>query len=133
MGAVMLAVRRRPASRILTMAVVGALVPVVALSSAAPTLREMYPWEALGNKVDSRYGPLWLMGRRAPSLTFYAHEPVHVAPDIDTLQREVHRQPHCWIVVTGDEWARLSEDPSVDGSVVESRGRMVLVRISRVR
>lgn len=130
-GATALTIGRQTTSRTLTTAVIGAIVPVVALIAAAPTLREMYPWEAIGKQVDGRYGPLWLMGRRAPSLTFYAHAPVRVAADAQTLEREIHRQPHCWLVVTREEWPRLSENLSdVDGSIVERRGRMVLVRLA---
>jgi hypothetical protein len=137
-GAFALAIGRRTSWRTLTMALtmalIGAVTPVVALISAAPMLREMYPWEAIGRKVDVRYGPVWLMGRRAPSLTFYARGPVHLAADAETLEREIHRQPRCWLAVTNEEWTRLAEDlPDVDGAIVERRGRMVLVRVSPAR
>jgi hypothetical protein len=133
LGAITLSVSRRPALRTLTIGIVGASVPVVALLSGAPMLREMYPWEAFGNRIEHRYGPVWLMGRRAPSLTFYAHEHVHVAPNVQALEREVRRQPHCWLVVTSEEWAQLSANLGVDGAVVERQGRMVLVRIAPSR
>jgi hypothetical protein len=90
----------------------------------------MYPWEAIGNRVEARYGPVWLMGRRAPSLTFYAHDDVHVAPNVPALERELLRQPHCWLVVTSEEWSQLSATLGVEGSVTARQGRMVLVRIA---
>ena len=129
-GAAALAFGSRPSARTLIVAVIGASIPVAALISAAPVLREMYPWEVVGKRVDARYGPLWLMGRRAPSLTFYARGPVRVVPDAQALEREIHGQPRGWLVVTREEWARLSGTFSARGSIIESRGRMVLVRIA---
>jgi 4-amino-4-deoxy-L-arabinose transferase-like glycosyltransferase len=119
-----------PKRRIAAIAAVGALAPILIIISARPVLSVMYPWEAFGKAIAARPAPVWLPGRRAPSLTFYAGRPVRCGPDFETLETEVRREPAGWLVVTRDEWARMSAANALDGrasTVVGERGRMVLV------
>jgi 4-amino-4-deoxy-L-arabinose transferase-like glycosyltransferase len=122
-----------PKDRVAAIAVVGALVPVLILAAARPILTGMYPWEVFGRAIAARPGPVWLVGRRAPSLTFYAGRPVLTAPDLPTLEVEISRERAGWLALTHDDWARLSAPGGFtpgESALVAVRGRMVLVRFS---
>jgi len=132
-GAGVLAITKTARSRMLAVVGVGALAPVVILVTARPLLQETYPLEALGRLIESDQGPVWLVGRRAPSLTFYARQPVDTAPDLPALENEIRRQHQGWLVLTREDWAQLAASDTVRGtnsSVVAERGRMVLVRFT---
>jgi hypothetical protein len=108
-------------------------VPVLILAAARPILTGMYPWEVFGRAIAARPGPVWLVGRRAPSLTFYAGRPVLTAPDLPTLEVEISRERAGWLALTHDDWARLSAPGGFtpgESALVAVRGRMVLVRFS---
>jgi hypothetical protein len=117
-------------ARVTIVAVVAALTPLVFLATARSTLREMYPWETLGPYIHARPAPVSLLGRRAPSLTFYAGRPVYTASDDAALEAEIQHQCEGWLAVTADDWARLSAEGAIHSKasqVVAEQGRMVLV------
>ena len=117
--------------RLAGLATVGVLAPVLFLVAARPTLLSMYPYEAFGQIIASRPGPVWLFGRRAPSLTFYASRSVALVADQAALHEDIGGGASGWLVVTREDWARLcSTDATVrnrHGQVTEEGGRMLLV------
>jgi hypothetical protein len=125
---------RVPKWRIAVVACAGALAPVLFLLTARPLLHDMYPWDALGRQVERSHGPVWLLGRRAPSLTFYARQAVWTASDRATLEAGISGTREGWLALTRDDWAELAATEVVrdaNGRVVAERGRMVLVRFAK--
>jgi 4-amino-4-deoxy-L-arabinose transferase-like glycosyltransferase/ketosteroid isomerase-like protein len=117
--------------RITVIACVGALTPVLGFVVARPMLQVMYPWEEFGSHVEQDHGPAWLLSRRAPSLTFYARQPVLTLPDLSTLETEMLEAPEGWVVGAQDDWTLLETSLAVRHrrcTIVATRGRMVLVR-----
>jgi hypothetical protein len=130
LGALALLIADSPRRRVAVIAAVGALSPVLTLALARPALDAMYPWESFGRAISVRTAPVWLLGRRAPSLTFYAHEPVFTAPDLPALEADIDRERAGWLALTREEFSRLSADPALarkGSALVAERGRMVLV------
>jgi 4-amino-4-deoxy-L-arabinose transferase-like glycosyltransferase len=116
--------------RVASLAAVGAVAPILILATARPVLRAMYPWEEFGRAIAARPAPVWVLHRRAPSLTFYAGRPIVAAPDRDTLKAEVDREPFGWLALTREDWAELSTSGALSAkepTLVAERGRMVLV------
>jgi 4-amino-4-deoxy-L-arabinose transferase-like glycosyltransferase len=130
LGVGVLAMMRSTKGRAATVATIGALVPIVVLVAGRPTLQAMYPWEDLGRQIVARPGHAWLLGRRAPSLTFYAKRTVVTAPDEPALERDIRNETHGWLALTHEDWAKLAATEALKGkdvTVVCERGRMVLV------
>jgi len=124
---------RSPTVGTLTLAGVGVLAPTLVLVTAGPLLRDMFPWEVLAREIEPGDGPLWLVGRRAPSMTFYARRPVLVASDRAALTREVRAGHAAWFAVTRGDWATIvASEPDIiaRSSVRATHGRMVLVRVT---
>jgi 4-amino-4-deoxy-L-arabinose transferase-like glycosyltransferase/ketosteroid isomerase-like protein len=122
---------KTPMRRIAAIACVGALTPVVGLVVARPMLQAMYPWEDFGSRIEQDPGPAWLVSRRAPSLAFYARQPVVTLPDLSTLETEMLEAEEGWVVGAYDDWALLGTSLAVRHrrcTIVAARGRMVLVR-----
>jgi 4-amino-4-deoxy-L-arabinose transferase-like glycosyltransferase len=122
---------KRPAGRVIAVATLGALAPVVLLFCGQPILRSMYPWEALSAKVEPGHGHIWLVGRRAPSLTFYAHQPVSTIASIESLERVVQWEHEGWIALTREDWAQFATtEPATEAhaTLVAEGGRIVLAR-----
>jgi 4-amino-4-deoxy-L-arabinose transferase-like glycosyltransferase len=122
---------RRPRRRILVVATLGASIPVLALLWAQPVLRSMYPWEVLGPEVQKDHGRLWLVGRRAPSLSFYARRSISTVSNEESLDGLVAHEREGWLVLTQEDWARFAATDAArraHATLVDARGRMVLVR-----
>ena len=122
---------KTPMRRTTAIACLGALTPVLGLIVARPMLQAMYPWEEFGSRIDQDQGPAWLLSRRAPSLTFYARQPVMTLPDLSTLETEMLETPEGWVVGAQDDWTLLRTSLAVRHrrcTIVAERGRMVLVR-----
>jgi 4-amino-4-deoxy-L-arabinose transferase-like glycosyltransferase len=127
---VVLILARSSRWRVGTIAAVGALAPVLALVAARPVLNTMYPWEAFGKVIASRPAPAWLVGRRAPSLTFYAGRVILFTPDVQALEAAVRQEHAGWVALTHEDWAQFSASAGRDGkeaTLVAERGRMALV------
>jgi hypothetical protein len=93
----------------------------------------MYPWAAFGEEIATRPAPVWLLGRRAPSLTFYAGQEIFSALDRTALEADVGRADAGWLALTRDDWAQVSTTEVMHGrhaEVIAARGRMVLVWFS---
>jgi hypothetical protein len=122
---------KRLSRRIVVVAALGGIAPILALVCAQPILHSMYPWEVLGAKIPPGHGRLWLVGRRAPSLTFYARRSVFTVPNADSLGTLMEHEREGWLALTRDDWTQLSRpgaSTQVHATVVAERGRMLLVR-----
>jgi hypothetical protein len=118
--------------RIGSLAAVGAIVPVLVLAGARPMLRAVYPWEAFGRVIASRPGPVWLVGYRAPSLTFYAGRRVQSVPNAESLGPALEHRVGAWLLLDRDTWSGTSGSEivrSLSTRVCATGGRMVLVRV----
>jgi hypothetical protein len=63
-------------------------------------------------------------------LTFYARQPIVIAPDLLALEADVAPASAGWLVLTRDEWAHAMAVGVVEHkqiAVVAERGRMVLL------
>ncbi len=116
---------------LVAIAITGALLVPVLLLGARPLLSLAYPWNRIGLHTASEPGPLWLVGPRAPSLTFYAGRSVtRIAPD------EVFRRPVCeagaWIVADA-EWLAGPQPrmicPELEFRIVEREAPLALARM----
>ena len=92
----------------------------------------MYPYESFGRLIASRPAAVWLFGRRAPSLSFYASRTVESVAEQTALSADIGRGGRGWLVVTREDWAWLS---TTDGAIRNRRGqvsaeggRLILVR-----
>ncbi|HET7221321.1 MAG TPA: hypothetical protein VFJ02_24870, partial [Vicinamibacterales bacterium] len=95
-------------------------------------------WKTFGAAIAERPAPAWLLGRRAPSLIFYAGQPVASATR-DALEHEIGATHEGWIALTREDWSQLSADGGLKGikeerqegrketRVVSQCGRMTLV------
>ena len=132
-GALFVVLARSSPWRVVAISVVGALVPVVVLVAARPLLFDMYPWETFGRAIAARPAPVWLLGRRAPSLTFYSHHAITLVPTVESLEAGLASQATAWVAFTREDWTRLSPAGILagkHGTVVAEGGRMVLVCFS---
>jgi 4-amino-4-deoxy-L-arabinose transferase-like glycosyltransferase len=133
--AVALARARTAVIGIAALAGAGAIAPVILLIAARPELAAMYPWQSFGPHLAARPAPAWILARRAPSLTFYARQPIVVAADRGELQADVERAAAGWIVLTRDQWAELAATETVKRghfAIAAETGRLVLVRFVNV-
>jgi 4-amino-4-deoxy-L-arabinose transferase-like glycosyltransferase/ketosteroid isomerase-like protein len=130
-AAACLLIFKAPKARITVVACVAALAPVLGFVVARPMLDAMYPWEAFGSRIEQGGGPVWLLSRRAPSLTFYARQPVTTLADLSTLETEMLGEPEGWVALTHDDWSLLGTSLAVRHrrcTIAGARGRMLLVR-----
>jgi 4-amino-4-deoxy-L-arabinose transferase-like glycosyltransferase len=120
--------------RVIGMAVAGACIPLMAVAYAQPILRNIYPWERLGARVETGHGGLWLVGRKAPSLTFYARQPVITLNTGADLEPLVERETEGWLAMSRQEWSVFATTAAAKrarAAVVAESGRMLLVRFHR--
>lgn len=68
--------RRGLRARVAILAAAGMAAPLLLVATAQPLLRAVYPWERFGREIRVTTLPVWMIGPRAPSLTFYASRPV---------------------------------------------------------
>jgi len=83
----------------------GAALPVVLLLSAAPMLRAAYPWDQFGRQISGTVLPIWLIGPRAPSLTFFAAHPVTMVSEDDLSRMFRSGGVNGWVIADAT-WLR---------------------------
>jgi hypothetical protein len=117
--------------RIGALALTGVAAPLAALLVAAPILSDAYPWQRFGTHIRQAPAPLWIQMYRAPSLTFFARQPVTIVTD-DELRQLLVREGSGWVILGGD-WsgkpelaARLS---AARAEVVDRSPRLILVKL----
>jgi 4-amino-4-deoxy-L-arabinose transferase-like glycosyltransferase len=78
-----------------TLATAGALLPAMLIVGAQPLLARAYPWEKFGPLIRGAEYPVWMIGPRAPSLTFYSGH---------TVTRLSESEADRWTLPTRDAW-----------------------------
>jgi len=119
--------RASTAIRVLTAA--GAVVPTILVLGAQPLLARAYPWDRFGPAIQHSTVPVWLIGPRAPSLTFYAGRRV-----VRLSEREADR--HAFpasdaLIVANTNWLSHRMTMLADAGrlqAIESFGDMTLAR-----
>jgi len=127
------ALTRQVKTHVAALAGVGALAPVFLLLIMGPLLHQMYPWDSLGRAITPGHGRIWVLGRRAPSLTFYVQQSVSTVPDRATLAEAIVHEREGWVALTRDDWAILTDSPGLKNlrmTVVAEHGRMLVVRFT---
>ena len=125
------AITKTLARRVAVVACLGAIAPVVVIIAAHGLLDSMYPWADLGRRIVPGHGHVWLLGRRAPSLTFYARQEVATVQEPAILTADMLHESEGWVALTQEDWTLLSASEAVrktQSVVVAEHGRMVLVR-----
>ena len=126
------ALSRRPRVQASALACAGFVVPLMLLVGARPLLHADYPWEQFGARIRAEAGPVWLVGYRAPSLTFYASRPVTLVTDVGELRDVLRARVAGWIVLEQDVYndslaTAALHDTGIE--IVATGGRMVLLRV----
>jgi 4-amino-4-deoxy-L-arabinose transferase-like glycosyltransferase len=127
--AVGIASRRAPVS-IWLIAAGGALSPGLLIVCASPLLRYAYPWQQLGNDLRATQGPAWMVGPRAPSLTFFAGRPV-IRYTSDQFEEVMSHERAGWLVAD-TRWLTTLSPRQLNGHSLETvsqHGTMSLVRV----
>jgi 4-amino-4-deoxy-L-arabinose transferase-like glycosyltransferase len=109
----------------------GALLPSVLLLSAQPLTAQAYPWDRIGRQIHDSPSPVYLVGPRAPSLTFYVGRPVARLSEAEAEARTSWPNQELWIVASTD-WLRPGRLPaSWTGrlEIVDKSGSMTLARL----
>jgi 4-amino-4-deoxy-L-arabinose transferase-like glycosyltransferase len=135
-GAVLLAVsslvlwQAGPARRYAALAATGGLLPLALILGAQPLTTQAYPWGRFGRQVHDDPAPVYLVGPRAPSLTFYAGRPVSRLSESEaTLYLWPHRD--LWVVASNG-WLRPEYVPAEwtgRFQIVDQSGSMTLARL----
>lgn len=117
--------------RVMALAVVGALVPLVTVLAARPLAAAAYPWQRFAARIAHDPAPIWMDNYRAPSMTFYAGRPVdHLPAEGD----------YSGVVLAGEGWlvaprGRTTREPlrsrleAHRARIVDTAGTAVLVRL----
>lgn len=121
-----------PRGRIAALYGVGLALPLVALLTLAPMLDDAYPWKRFGRQIAQAPGPAWIQNYRAPSLTFYAAQPVNRVAGDDDLASLLATTSNGWIIL-GADWVEKPElaDRIRTGraTVIDKTPRLALVQL----
>jgi 4-amino-4-deoxy-L-arabinose transferase-like glycosyltransferase len=118
--------------RVISLCAVGVLVPLLAITAAAPVVREAYPWQRFAPSIAKAPGPVWVETYRAPSLTFYANRRVVRLADPAALDRVLQDAASGWLIVErgsiSNAWLskRVAERRAL---IVDRTDRLLLVRL----
>jgi len=120
-----------PTRRLIALGLVGAVWPLALFIGAQPLLALSYPWAHFGQELAGTSGQVWLIGPRAPSLTFYAGRSV---ARVDPSQHDTNLRLESdgWIVADSAwlaEHAGHSDFDRVSVDVVDECGTMSLARL----
>lgn len=121
-----------PRGRIAALYGVGLVAPLVALLTVAPMLDDAYPWKRFGEQIARAPGPAWIQNYRAPSLTFYAAQPINRVAGDEDLASLLATTDKGWVIL-GSDWAQkpaLADRLRVGrATVVDSTPRLSLVQL----
>ena len=118
--------------RIVTLYGVGIAAPLVALIAIGPVLDDAYPWKRFGQQIARAHGPAWIQNYRAPSLTFYAAQPISRVAGDEALEQLLATTGAGWVIL-GADWA--DKAPLADriragrATVIDSTPRLALVQL----
>jgi 4-amino-4-deoxy-L-arabinose transferase-like glycosyltransferase len=122
--------RSRWPHQLVVLGAAGVLLPLVLVTGAAPLLHATYQWDRLGRAIPRDGRPVFLVGPRAPSLTFFAARPVTRLTS-DELQEALNEHPDAWIVVD-TRWLQQDAASRLGNlviDVVDDRGTMAVARV----
>jgi len=112
---------------------VGLAAPLVALLALGPMLDDAYPWKRFGEQIARAHGPAWIQNYRAPSLTFWAAQPVTRVSGDDQLEAVLKTTGAGWIIL-GADW---TEKPGLadrihagHATVIDRTPRLALVHLN---
>ncbi len=122
--------RLRGPARLTSMLVVGTVLPFLFIVSACTLFRAAYPWERFGRQIRETPGPVWMVGPRAPSLTFYAARPVRRLTEAEFAEH-VPQMIEGWIIADRNRLLSPGSQPLGNSriEVVDDSGHMALVRV----
>jgi 4-amino-4-deoxy-L-arabinose transferase-like glycosyltransferase len=111
---------------------VGIAVPLVALLALGPMLDDAYPWRRFGEQIARTHEPAWIQNYRAPSLTFWAAQPVTRVSGDEELEAVLATTSAGWIIL-GADWTEkpLLADRIHTGhaTVIDRTPRLALVQL----
>ena len=110
----------------------GAVLPTVLVVSAMPLLRTTYPWERLGHKIHGTTSPIWMVGPRAPSLTFFAAHPVSRITEGE-LTHLLCLGADGWIIVDSNWLREADSSRRFSGEFIDARDTSGTMTLARVR
>jgi hypothetical protein len=122
--------RLRGSLQVISIVTIGMAWPVLFVVSSHGLFRMAYPWERFGREIRGMPGGVWMIGPRAPSLTFHAARPVVRLTQAE-LGEHLPQMSEGWIVTDGNWLLRSLDSPAVGNpriEVVDDTGPMVLVR-----
>ena len=133
-GSVIALLVLRPQRKLRAVVAAGALLPLVLITGAQPVLAEAYPWRRFGGEVRGSDMPVYLVGPRAPSLTFYAGRPVARLSESEA-QSQIWTREEGWVVASTDWLQSGHAPPAWAGRLqfVDRAGSMTLARLRRHR
>jgi hypothetical protein len=120
----------RAGASIWLVAVAGAIWPGLLIAGASPLLHYAYPWQQLGNDLRPTQGPVWMVGPRTPSLTFFAGRPV-IRLGSDEIAQLMSQDRAGWLVAD-TRWLTALTPQDLNGRRLEpvsQHGTMTLVRV----
>jgi hypothetical protein len=124
----------RDTERVMAIASVGFLIPVILLLTARPLLADAYPWRRFGQQIARSLGPVWIHTYRAPSLTLYAQRPVNLLQGDEAVRDVVERGESGWLVVENgwlSDGALAHRIAAHQATVVDRTNRLLLIRLNR--
>lgn len=125
--AIMVTVAHQQAA-VRTLIITGAVMPALIVAGADRLPAEAYPWERVGSAIRDTAMPVYLVGPRAPSLTFSANHRVIRLGESDATAWRLPAQ-EAWIV-SDSEWLsrRLLNEGDRRWQTQGASGGMMLAR-----
>jgi 4-amino-4-deoxy-L-arabinose transferase-like glycosyltransferase len=112
-----------------TVAITGAILPTILILSARPLLAQAYPWARFGAEIRDSKLPVWLVGPRAPSLSFYSGHRIRRFSSATAAEQPLPTT-EMWIVAETDWLKRVT--PSLGGGprleLIDTVGGMALAK-----
>ena len=105
---------------------------LVALLTLAPMLDDAYPWKRFGEQIARAPGHAWIQNYRAPSLTFYAAQPIDRVAGDEDLATLLATTDKGWVIL-GADWVQKPELANRihagRATVIDSTPRLALVQL----
>lgn len=121
-----------PRRRFTLLVSLGAVLPLALLLAATPLLHDAYPWDQLGGRIRGTMLPVWMVGPRAPSLTFFSGRPVARVTEAE-LSEILSVGTEGWIIVDRGWLHRAIADGRFPESQVEIREESGSMALAHVR
>jgi len=100
---------------------VGLAGPLAALIALGPMLDDAYPWRRFGEQIARAPGSAWIQNYRAPSLTFWAAQPINRVSGDEELENLLTTTGAGWVIL-GADWP---EKPVLADRIRTGRARVI--------